>query len=52
MLIKTKITRGETLEQILAASLNERWASYGKGFITEVRWIRTLHLNYLSAETQ
>jgi cyclase len=52
LVVKTKIVRGDTLEQILTAGLDDQWASFGQHFITEKRWLRTLHTNYSSTESQ
>jgi cyclase len=34
--------RGRTVDEVIAAGLDARWASWGGGFINEERWIRTL----------
>jgi len=34
--------RGLSVDEIVAAGLDPRWASWGSGFINEERWIRTL----------
>lgn len=34
LIAKTKIARGDTLEQILTASLDNQWASFSQHFIT------------------
>lgn len=34
--------RGLDVDEVVAEGLDERWASWGTGFITEERWIRTL----------
>jgi cyclase len=36
------LDRGNSVDDIVAAGLDERWASWGTGFINEERWIRTL----------
>lgn len=33
---------GQTVDEVVAAGLDPRWASWGSGFINEERWIRTL----------
>ncbi len=34
--------RGLSVDEIVAEGLDERWESWGGGFIDEERWIRTL----------
>jgi cyclase len=40
--VMTALGNGHTVEQIVAAGLDDRWATWGAGFINEERWIRTL----------
>lgn len=36
------IGSGRSVDEVIAAGLDARWASWGAGFINEERWIRTL----------
>ena len=36
-------TQGKTLEEIIAVGLDDKWTSWGTGWINEERWIRTLY---------
>ncbi len=40
--IEARIAAGESVDSIVATGLGPQWASYGGGFITEERWIRTV----------
>lgn len=44
-LVRDALAAGQSSEQILAAGLGDRWASWGAGFINEARWIQTLLKN-------
>ncbi len=36
-------TSGKTVDQVVADGLDEKWQSWGVGFINEERWIKTLY---------
>lgn len=40
--VTAALGRGMGVDEIVAAGLDPRWSSWGTGFITEERWIRTL----------
>lgn len=41
--VQAMAARGLSLEQMLAQGLQADWADWGKGFINQENWIRTLH---------
>jgi hypothetical protein len=41
--VRRRMAKGETLEQIQKHGLPEEWDSWGGGFIDSDRWIATLH---------
>lgn len=42
-LVRKGMAEGKTLEELRAAGLPEKWASFGKGWITNARWIETIY---------
>ena len=42
-LVRKGMAEGKTLEQLRADGLPEKWAAFGKGWITNVRWIETIY---------
>lgn len=42
-LVRKGMAAGKTLEQLRADGLPEKWAAFGKGWITNVRWIETIY---------
>ncbi|HTO04918.1 MAG TPA: MBL fold metallo-hydrolase [Opitutus sp.] len=41
--VRKGMAEGKTLEQLRADGLPEKWSSFGKGFITNARWIETIY---------
>ena len=41
--VRKGMTEGKTLEQLRADGLPEKWSHFGKGFITNARWIETIY---------
>ncbi len=41
-IVKSALEQGMTVEAIIDRGLGEEWASWGKGFIDEAMWIRTV----------
>ena len=39
-----KYNKGKSLEDVIAAGLNEKWKDWSWGFINEEKWIKTLYL--------
>ena len=42
-LVRQGMAAGKTLEQLRAAGLPEKWAAFGRGWITSARWIETIY---------
>lgn len=42
-LIRGEVAKGTKLEAMITQGLPRKWAKWGKGFINEERWIRTLY---------
>ena len=42
-LVRKGMAEGKTLEQLRAEGLPEKWAAFGKGWITPARWIETIY---------
>lgn len=42
-LVRKGMAEGKTLDQLRADGLPEKWAEFGKGWITAVRWIETIY---------
>jgi cyclase len=42
-LVRKGLAEGKTLEQLRAAGLPEKWAAFGRGWITPARWIETIY---------
>jgi cyclase len=42
-LVRKGMAEGKTLEQLRTEGLPEKWAAYGKGWITNARWIETIY---------
>lgn len=42
-LVRQGMAEGKTLEQLRIAGLPEKWAAFGKGWITPARWIETIY---------
>ncbi len=42
-LVRKGMAEGKTLEQLRADGLPEKWAAFGKGWITNARWIETIY---------
>jgi len=42
-IVRKGMAEGKTLEQLRADGLPEKWAHYGKGWITVARWIETIY---------
>lgn len=42
-LVRKGLAEGKTLEQLRAEGLPEKWAAYGRGWITPARWIETIY---------
>lgn len=42
-LVRKGMAEGKTLEQLRAAGLPEKWAAFGKDWITNARWIETIY---------
>lgn len=42
-LVRRGMAEGKTLEELRAAGLPEKWANFGKGWITPARWIETIY---------
>lgn len=41
--VRKQMDAGKTLEEIRDEGLPEKWESWGEGFISEARWIETIH---------
>ncbi|MCB1643921.1 MAG: MBL fold metallo-hydrolase [Pseudomonadales bacterium] len=46
LIVKTAIDSGKSVEEIVEEGLGATWTTWGSGFISEERWIRTLYRNY------
>lgn len=42
-LVRKGMAEGKTLEQLRIDGLPEKWSAYGKGWITNARWIETIY---------
>lgn len=40
--VHSKLLKGTSLDKIVAAGLGKKWQSWGSGFISEEKWIRTI----------
>lgn len=47
--IEARMTAGESVDAIISTGLGPQWASYGTGFVTEERWIRTIQASKTQA---
>lgn len=45
-MVKQWIADGKGESEILSTGLGEKWASWGEHFISEERWLKTLHASY------
>ena len=41
--VKAAMDAGKSLDEIKQAGRPEKWADWGKGFISTERWIETIH---------
>ncbi len=48
MFVQQQIGKDKSLDEILAEGLPEKWDDWGKHFINEERWLRTLHRSFSS----
>lgn len=44
--VKQRIADGKTESEIISMGFDEKWTSWGEHFITEERWLKTLHASY------
>jgi hypothetical protein len=40
--VRSALDDGQSVDDIIAAGLGDKWASWGSGFINEAQWIRTI----------
>ena len=47
--VRERIDGGKSVEEIVAEGLPEKWKSWGEGFVSEERWIQTIHQSLTTA---
>ena len=49
-IVRKQIAEGKTVEQIKTAGLPEEWKTWGTGFISQNRWLETIHRSLTQAK--